>query len=373
MKKLLILTLTLTGMSLFGMEMEITPPVTQNVTFITKDKQSFTISPEVANLIPTIRGIAAMGQFTQESKVVDGNTFQLIVQAIEQFLQADTTQKLLGLDANFFTKHTFSDTPALTRNVLAPILKGKSAEDIDEFKKAADFLGIEGFADAATAIQNKAPQVYSIADLVALEQVPEITQGKLNLSHKNLVSAVGIALIPEIKTVTQLILDSNQLQSLPNTIGKLQNLTRLYLQNNRLQSLPATIGNLQNLTYLSLEDNQLQSLPDTIGNLQNLTDLYLDNNQLQSLPATIGNLQNLITLSLAHNLLQSLPNTIGNLQSLMELFLEDNQLQSLPDTIGNLQNLSWLTLENNPLSDATKQFLNQLQQQHPDLKIYMDE
>jgi len=258
MQRLILLALTLAGMPLFGMEMEITLPVTQDITFITKDKQSFIISPEVANFIPPIRGIAQMNQFTQKSKFVDGKTFQLILQVLEQFVHADTTKKLLSLDPKFFETYTFTDIPALTRNALALILKVKSAADVNEFKKTAYFLGIEGFADAATAIQNKAPQVYSIADLVALEQVPEITQGKLDLSQKNLVSAVGIALIPEIKTVTQLILDSNQ-------------------------------------------------------------------------------------------------------------------LQSLPDTIGNLQNLTTLTLEHNPLSNATKQFLNQLQQQHPDLKIYMDE
>jgi len=406
MKKLLVLALTLTGMSLFGMEQTretipfAIPGIGEGkvITLQISDKQIVEISDSLIPFIGLLKNLQAdMGEAIYTEPIpllkVDNKMLLLILHSIETFFESQGVITLLQKDSEFFTKYTPTDTPALLRTTLEPLLKN---QDLQKFINAADFLQAYWLTDAATAIQNKAPQVYSIADLVALRQLPTITQGKLNLSHKNLVSAVGIALIPEIKTVTQLNLDFNDLQSLPDTIGKLQRLTALYLNRNQLQSLPATIGNLQTLTRLYLNFNQLQSLPNTIGNLQNLKEFSLNFNQLRSLPATIGNLQNLTRLSLYSNQLQSLPDTIGNLQTLNWLSLDSNQLQSLPDTIGNLQTLNWLGLDSNQLqslpitignlqnlntltlgknllSDATNQFLNQLQQQHPDLKIYMDE
>jgi len=386
MKKLLILTLTLTCIPLFGMKRKretipfAIPAFGEGkvITLQTSDKQIVEISDSLIPFIGLLKNLQAdMGEAIYTEPIpllkVDNQMLLLILHSIETFFESQGVINLLQKDSEFFTKYTPIDTPALVRKTLEPLLKNRDLQLQKKFINAADFLQAYWLTDAATAIQNKTPQVYSIADLVALRQLPEIIRGKLDLSHKNLVSAVGIALIPEIQSITKLSLYNNQLQSLPNTIGNLQSLTRLKLDFNQLRLLPATIGNLKNLTVLALNYNQLQSLPNTIGKLQNLTDLYLRNNQLQSLPAIIGNLQNLTVLSLYNNQLQSLPITIGNLKNLTTLFLEFNQLQSLPITIGNLQNLTTLSLKNNPLDNATNQFLNQLQQQHPDLKIYMDE
>ena len=44
------------------------------------------------------------------------------------------------------------------------------------------------------------------------------------------------------------------------------------------------IGNLKNLTSLGLNRNQLEELPCSIGNLSNLQSLYLSHNHLMLLP-----------------------------------------------------------------------------------------
>ena len=75
-------------------------------------------------------------------------------------------------------------------------------------------------------------------------------------------------------------LNSNQLDSLPESIGQLANLTLLYLDENKLTSLPESIGNLTNLTWLNLRRNQLTRLPESIGNLKNLIWLNLRENKL---------------------------------------------------------------------------------------------
>jgi Leucine-rich repeat (LRR) protein len=57
--------------------------------------------------------------------------------------------------------------------------------------------------------------------------------------------------------LTELILDGNQLTSLPSEIGDLMNLTSLILNKYKLTNLPEAIGNLKNLKELDLRDNQL--------------------------------------------------------------------------------------------------------------------
>ena len=105
------------------------------------------------------------------------------------------------------------------------------------------------------------------------------------------------------------------------------------------------------LTYLSLQSNQLTSIPESIGELNNLEYLYLSFNQLTSLPESIGDLSNLEYLYLSQNQLTSLPENIGNLSSLNELYLFYNQLTSLPESICNLPSNCLIYVTNNELCE----------------------
>jgi len=67
-------------------------------------------------------------------------------------------------------------------------------------------------------------------------------------------------------------LEENQLNEIPQSIGKLKNLQELYLQKNKLKTLPESIFQLKQLKVLFLWDNELpdelinrliQELPDT--------------------------------------------------------------------------------------------------------------
>lgn len=48
-------------------------------------------------------------------------------------------------------------------------------------------------------------------------------------------------------------------------VGYLSELQRLVLQNNQLTSIPRAIGHLTRLTYLSVGENNLSTLPEEIG------------------------------------------------------------------------------------------------------------
>ena len=181
----------------------------------------------------------------------------------------------------------------------------------------------------------------------------QITQTDINLAvqwrfqERNISSIEGIE---HFINLMDLDFDSNQLSTIPDSIGSLTKLTDLSLVHNELVNLPDSIGNLTNLAYLALDYNRLETLPDSIGNLTKLFTLRLDFNQLLRVPDSIGNLTDLYFLGLSHNQLVSLPDSIGNLNSLSALLLSSNQLLMLPDSIGDLTNLTNLQLTNNQLS-----------------------
>ncbi|KAJ3707377.1 hypothetical protein LUZ61_011082 [Rhynchospora tenuis] len=142
---------------------------------------------------------------------------------------------------------------------------------------------------------------------------------------------------------------SNEIEWLPDSIGKLSGLTSLDLSENRLVALPITIGGLVSLQRLDLSGNQLSVLPDSMGDLFNLLYLDLKGNQLSSLPSTIGKLIQLEELNLSSNELVSLPDSIGNLIRLKKLIVETNSLEELPYTIGHCVALTELRADYNRL------------------------
>lgn len=154
---------------------------------------------------------------------------------------------------------------------------------------------------------------------------------------------------PEIGKLTNLqvlLLEDNELKSLPSEIGQLTALSILRLPNNELVSLPPEIGQLSALQELQLDNNQLATLPPEIGKLSALVKLHLINNNLASLPSEIGQLSALEELNVDYNQIASLPPTLGNLSALKELHLSHNNFVSLPPEIGRLSALTILDIGN---------------------------
>ena len=173
-----------------------------------------------------------------------------------------------------------------------------------------------------------------------------LTLDNLGLTSKDLAQLIPI-INQELPNLTDLSLDNNIIESLPDSIGSLSNLYYLYLSNNNITIVPDSIENLSNLRYLYLNNNNITTLPDTIGNLSNLKWLDLDNNNITIVPDSIGNLSNLKWLNLDNNKIKFVPDSIGNLSNLNQLNLNNNNLESLHDSIGNHDNLIVLFLNNN--------------------------
>ncbi|EYU18192.1 hypothetical protein ABFS82_10G068200 [Erythranthe guttata] len=207
---------------------------------------------------------------------------------------------------------------------------------------------------------------------------------KLDLSNNNLQN------IPESLTARLLNLivfdvRSNQLKTLPNSIGCLSKLKVLNVSGNLIQSLPRTIENCRSLEELNANFNKLSQLPDTIGfELQNLKKLSVNSNKLvflpystshltnlrvldarlnclRSLPEDLENLINLEILNVSQNFqyLAELPYSIGLLISLVELDVSYNKITALPNSIGCLKKLQKLSVEGNPLVSPPAEIFEQ--------------
>ncbi|XP_047160899.1 plant intracellular Ras-group-related LRR protein 6-like [Vigna umbellata] len=200
------------------------------------------------------------------------------------------------------------------------------------------------------------------------------TISKLDLSNNNL-QEIPESLTARLLNMEVLDVRSNQLKSLPNSIGCLSKLKVLNVSGNFIEFLPKTIENCRALEELNANFNKLSKLPDTIGfELINLKKLSVNSNKLvflpsstshltslkvldarlnclRALPEDLENLINLETLNVSQNFqyLETLPYSIGLLLSLVELDVSYNNIKTLPESIGCLKNLKKLSVEGNPL------------------------
>ncbi|CAN6879821.1 hypothetical protein F2Q70_00033104 [Brassica cretica] len=197
---------------------------------------------------------------------------------------------------------------------------------------------------------------------------------KLDLSNNN-IQQIPESLVARMLNLWALDLHSNQLKTLPNSIGCLSKLKVLNVSGNNLQHLPKTIEDCRWLEELNANFNELTMLPDTIGfELTNLTKLSVNSNKLVVLPSSLShltslrvldarlnrlgslpddleNLVNLQVLNVSQNFqhLKELPYSVGLLISLVELDVSYNGITVLPDSIGCLRRIQKLSLEGNPL------------------------
>lgn len=169
-------------------------------------------------------------------------------------------------------------------------------------------------------------------------------QGKLMNQIEWLPDSIG-----KLTGLVTLDISENRILALPDAIGRLSSLAKLDLHSNRIAQLPESIGDLCNLIYLDLRGNQLASLPSTLGRLVKLEELDVSVNHLTSLPDSIGSLARLKKLIVETNNLDELPYTIGQCVSLVELRAGYNHLKALPEAVGKLESLEILSVRYNSI------------------------
>ncbi|PIN20494.1 Ras suppressor protein (contains leucine-rich repeats) [Handroanthus impetiginosus] len=169
-------------------------------------------------------------------------------------------------------------------------------------------------------------------------------QGKLSDQVEWLPDSIG-----KLSSLISLDLSENRIKALPEAIGGLSSLETLDLHGNKITELPDSIGDLLNLLHLDLRGNQLKSLPNTISRLVRLQELDLSSNSLSLLPEAIGSLVSLKKLNVETNDIEEIPHSIGRCTSLKELHADYNRLKALPEAVGQIGSLEVLTVRYNNL------------------------
>ncbi|KAK1392898.1 plant intracellular Ras-group-related LRR protein 6-like [Heracleum sosnowskyi] len=233
----------------------------------------------------------------------------------------------------------------------------------------------------AMPISEEEPQLLDVLNLsgMSLDSLPNPSINlalicKLDLSNNNLQN-IPESLTARLLNVAVLDVHSNQLKTLPNSIGCLSKLKILNVSGNLLQFLPRTIENCRSLEELNANFNMLTKMTDTLGfELINLKKLSVNSNKLAFLPSSTSHLTNLCILDARLNCLRCLPDdlenlinlkvlnvsqnfqylrdlpySIGLLISLVELDISYNNISTLPDSMGCLNKLHKLSVEGNPL------------------------
>lgn len=180
--------------------------------------------------------------------------------------------------------------------------------------------------------------------------------------------------VPNVHTI---ILDRNQLISLPESISstawleylsvacnslteislnfsRLVNLKRLDLHGNNLKHIPSEIWQCPSLNILNLSSNFLYEFPDPPTSFEalplavSLTELYLADNRFKTESLyNLSGLTNLTVLNLSCNEIVDLEENLDSMHRLTEFYVSDNEITSLPDGIDQWTNLRILHLNGN--------------------------
>jgi len=126
-----------------------------------------------------------------------------------------------------------------------------------------------------------------------------------------------------------------------------------------LVELSPSLGDLRALTTLALDDNQLSALPLRLGELHSLETFSASGNALVALPALIvAGWPRLRTLAIARNRLVLLPAVqLAALPVLESIDASENELVEFPRALGSSRSLSFVSLQcNRPVPFDTNEF-----------------
>ncbi len=163
------------------------------------------------------------------------------------------------------------------------------------------------------------------------------------------------------KEITNLNLEDNSIDEIPEWIKELKNLKVLYLSNNQISDFSSLCA-VESLEVVHLNSNRVKKIPLGITQLKNLKRLYLNNNLISKVEDSVGGLTELNRLLLAKNQINSISNELCNLKKLHVLNLFDNELTSLPDLLGQMRQLDYLQISKNYITKLPDsiEFLNHL-------------
>ncbi|XP_068648794.1 plant intracellular Ras-group-related LRR protein 4-like [Aristolochia californica] len=259
---------------------------------------------------------------------------------------------LSTVSSGFYPRKDASRSSELFTKDDSYVKKGKTSSFFDGIGNGSDALIRGQFLNPSITSTTNSGEDGEKLSLIRLASLIEVSAKKgardLNLQNKLMDQIEWLPdSIGKLSKLVTLDLSENRILALPKTIGGLSSLTKLDLHSNRIAELPDSIGDLFSLVYLDLRSNQLASLPPTLSKLSRLEELDLSSNHLSTLSEAIGNLGKLKKLNIETNDIEELPHTIGNCSALTQLHADYNRLKALPEAVGRLEKLEILSVRYN--------------------------
>lgn len=144
-------------------------------------------------------------------------------------------------------------------------------------------------------------------------------------------------------------IESNRLESLPDTLSNLTQLQRLDVSNNQLTRFPESLGYLYQLKFLKANSNHFEFLPNSVSGLAKLEYLDLSRNHIKEIPEQFERMISLTHLDISSNKIGHLPHGIGNCSKLVYIDCSVNHISYLPETFSQLSMLEYFDAENNDI------------------------
>lgn len=154
-------------------------------------------------------------------------------------------------------------------------------------------------------------EIFSLADSL---EVLDLSRNRLSSLPDDL---------PRLHKLRILFCSENDFVEVPAVLGRCLRLEMVGFKSNRIRRLPAT-SLPPRLRWLILTANELEQLPDEIGRCQRLQKLMLAGNNLRGLPQMLAECQQLELLRIAANQLPQLPAWLTKLPRLSWLAYAGN-------------------------------------------------
>ena len=166
----------------------------------------------------------------------------------------------------------------------------------------------------------------------ALAKEAEVTQLHWERKHiSGLPSSLFSADDSMAKSLQELLLDTNKLTELPESMKNLASLEVLDLSSNNFTDFPLCILSLKSLRVLKMERNKLTSLPSNLHELSNLEHVTFFGNQIEHIDdQCFQGMKALRKVDLELNFIAQVPQSLLDLQSTTENFILNTDDMSAP-------------------------------------------
>ena len=131
--------------------------------------------------------------------------------------------------------------------------------------------------------------------------------------------------------VNGLDLSFQGLKYINSLIDCLCNIRELLLNNNEIETIPRDFYKMKNLEKLNLSHNKIRSIPPELGRIVSLKELYLNDNFISSVPMELGTLYALDVFIISNNPLVVPFNSLSKDKTLINFCRENNTAYPPPN------------------------------------------